>query len=60
VFSCAGTKEDEDDLLLKQLKEEGKSWNEIAKRFPGTTNAIRFDAIRFDVMRGEARRCDAG
>jgi hypothetical protein len=29
--------EDEDDLLLKQLKEEGKSWNEIAKRFPGTT-----------------------
>jgi hypothetical protein len=28
---------DEDDQLLKQLKEEGKSWSEIAKRFPRTT-----------------------
>jgi hypothetical protein len=28
---------DEDDLLIINLKEEGKSWDDIAKCFPGTT-----------------------
>ncbi|EDN03896.1 predicted protein [Histoplasma mississippiense (nom. inval.)] len=29
----------EDDALLKELKEEGKPWDEIAKRFPGRSKA---------------------
>ncbi|EDN06496.1 predicted protein [Histoplasma mississippiense (nom. inval.)] len=30
----------EDDALLKELKEEGEPWDEIAKRFPGRSKAI--------------------
>ncbi|EDN09666.1 predicted protein [Histoplasma mississippiense (nom. inval.)] len=29
----------EDDALLKELKEEGEPWDEIAKRFPGRSKA---------------------